>query len=213
MLRKLLLEHRWFFGFFMIYLIFGAILLVNLSKGDAVLWANALHEPIKDFIFKYLTHLGDGLFFVGVILIFLLYRYYFALMLAVNFAITGLSVALFKRLFGMPRPLKFFSESIDLHIVEGVKLYKNHSFPSGHSATAFSLFCGLVLISKNKPFGTPCFLCGLFATFSRVYLAQHFFIDTYFGAIWGVFLAICVFIIFENNPKFQQEKWQKGLLK
>ncbi len=212
-LKKMLQENRLFFGCFVLYLVIGGILLTQIDQGDAVLWANATYEPVKNFIFRYLTHLGDGLFFVGVILIFLGIRYDYALMLAVNFALTGISVVLLKRLFGMPRPLAFFSEIGDLQLIEGVKLYKNHSFPSGHSATAFSLFCGLILISKHKNLGIFYFLCALFATFSRIYLAQHFFIDTYFGAIWGVFLAVCTYLIFENQSEFKKKKWQKNVFK
>lgn len=212
-MRKIIQENALFFMLFSIYLLCGFLLLTQIEKGDMVLFVNNYHEPVKNFFFKYCTHLGDGLFFTVVVLIFLLIRYYYALMLALNFAFTGLSVIVLKRLFGMPRPLKFFDQTmVHLDIIEGVKLYQNHSFPSGHSATAFSLCCGLILISKNKKIIIPYFIGALLATFSRVYLAQHFYIDTYFGVLWGVFGAVLVYVLLENQPVFDHKRWHRCLL-
>jgi membrane-associated phospholipid phosphatase len=62
------------------------------------------------------------------------------------------------------------------------------SFPSGHSAGAFSLFfmISLILSGKRKFLGVFLFLLAMLTGYSRIYLGQHFPVDVYAGSIIGV---------------------------
>jgi membrane-associated phospholipid phosphatase len=80
------------------------------------------------------------------------------------------------------------------------------SFPSGHTATAFSMFFLLALIYNKKGVGLVCCLLAIIAGFSRMYLLQHFLLDVLAGSILGV--AITYFLVlkinFLNQPFFQK---------
>lgn len=212
---KLIKKQPLFFSLFLTYLILGAYWLLNQEKGGFVLWLNARHTPFWDGFFKYFTFLGDGIFFGIIVLVFLMYRYYYALMGLVTFLTSGVlfSQVLKKTIFrSFPRPKGYFGEDFPLNYVEGVTAHAHQSFPSGHTATAFALFCMLSLMVKNKAWGVLFFICAWLVAVSRSYLILHFFIDTYFGAIIGVLCGLLTFYFFEKSNLSQNPKWQRGML-
>ena len=91
---------------------------------------------------------------------------------------------------GIPRPIAFFEDSYNLYLVEGVKIHRSNSFPSGHTTTAFAVFSLLILIVKNNYLKFSFALLAIFAGFSRIYLSQHFLIDVLAGAILGIMIAL-----------------------
>lgn len=212
---KLIKKQPLFFSSLVVYLILGAYWLITQDKGDFVLWLNAQHTPFWDTFFKYATYLGDGIFFIIIILVFLMYRYYDALLALITFLTSGVifSQGLKNTIFrSFPRPKGYFGEDFPLNYVEGVTAHAHKSFPSGHTATAFALFCMLSLMVKNKAWGVVFFICALVVAISRSYLILHFFVDTYFGAIIGVLCALLTFYFFEKSSLSQKPKWQRGLL-
>jgi membrane-associated phospholipid phosphatase len=96
----------------------------------------------------------------------------------------------------MYRPSKYFElyESVQLHLVEGVNLHSLQSFPSGHTATAFSVFFFLALILKSKPLKFSMFLLAIIVAYSRVYISQHFLVDITAGSIIAVTVMFFTFI-------------------
>jgi len=211
---KLLKENYWFWIVFILYLFFGAFWLINHQKGEMVLLLNGGNTAFWDTFFKYVTFLGDGIFYGVVILIFLFWRYTHALMFGIGLLTTtifaqGLKNTLFA---GSPRPRAFFNDDSLLHFVEGVTVHAYNSFPSGHSTSAFSVFCLLALWAKNPIWGFLLVFLGVLATLSRIYLAQHFFVDTYTGAVFGTISSIIIYQIFSTSPRFQKTAWRKGLL-
>lgn len=151
---------------------------------------NQLHYPIGDVFFKYFTNLGDGIMWL-----FLFIATYFIAknkiwIVLTNFIISTLFAQGLKRLFfyNELRPSALVYSGFDLHFTEGVKMYMKHSFPSGHTTTAFAIAFTIILILKKKNklkylVIATAFLVG----YSRIYLAQHYVID----AIAGAFLGIC----------------------
>ncbi len=110
------------------------------------------------------------------------------------------------------RPAKYFElfENYKLHLVEGVKIHSLQSFPSGHTATAFSIFLTLALITKNHVLKLFCFVIAVLVAYSRVYLSQHFFVDIAAGTVIGVVFIVLAFYYFERIDK----KWlDRSLLK
>ena len=136
---------------------------------------NQWNSEIGDFVFKYVTYLGDGMLFAILIILFLFIRLKWALLLFVSSLLTLITVFVAKRIIfnGVPRPLKYFEGTNVLHLVDGVKLHSMHSFPSGHAITAFAIFMILVLIVQNKYLKTLFVMTAILAGFSRVYLSQH----------------------------------------
>ena len=128
-------------GLYLIFATVATLPLLFLGKGAVVMAINELHSPWLDFFFRYATHLGDGVLFalVAVGIVIWKRRYWLA------FAIAGIGhaalVQLGKRVIfpDSPRPMGYFSEDVLLHLVEGVKVHTQHSFPSGHTATGFAL--------------------------------------------------------------------------
>lgn len=151
-----------------------------------------LTYPFLDVFFKYFTHLGDGVFLVVFFVIFLFVKYRYALILATISVLQLSSVQLIKRVLlpGMARP-RVYLEKYDLHFVDGVDVFYAHSFPSGHTATAFSICLLMSMIFyKQKSLQVFLFLMAFLILFSRIYLLQHFFEDVFYGAILGVFITL-----------------------
>lgn len=119
-----------------------------------------------------------------------------------------------------PRPITFFSEhypDVILPLVEGVKMHHYHSFPSGHTATFFAMAMGYVLwveaigqenaagqdalFTKNqKRVYYSLIICfAVVASFSRIYLSQHFLHDVVAGAIIGILSAYFAKLILQKQ--------------
>lgn len=64
-------------------------------------------------------------------------------------------------------------------------------FPSGHTSMAFTAFLALATLNPNRYFQILCALLAISVAYSRLYLAQHYVLDTLAGSFIGV---ICVII-------------------
>ncbi|MCA1759425.1 MAG: phosphatase PAP2 family protein, partial [Bacteroidales bacterium] len=78
------------------------------------------------------------------------------------------------------------------------------SFPSGHTATAFSVFLMLALITKNRWGKLALFFGAVVVAYSRVYISQHFLVDITAGSIISVLLMVLSF--------YWVKKWDKPWL-
>ncbi|RYD68900.1 MAG: phosphatase PAP2 family protein [Sphingobacteriales bacterium] len=91
-------------------------------------------------------------------------------------------------------------------IIKDFTPYMDNSFPSGHTASAFCLFTLLALFVANKKYGLFFLLMALLVAYSRIYLSQHNFIDTYVGAWIGILSALVIYFYFYGaNRKFNQK--------
>lgn len=203
-MKELILKNRWFLLPYSVFLLICAVLLLSFSKPDLHILLNKAHSPFFDVFFKHVTHLGDGMVIaiLAVIFLFVKYRYFFAFLLGSLSA--ALVVNLFKKVVftEMYRPAKYFElfETYKLHLVEGVNQHSLQSFPSGHTAAAFSVFMMLALISKNNTAKLFLFFGAVIVAYSRVYISQHFIVDITAGSILAVlFMAFAFFWV---------EKWK-----
>lgn len=207
------LKRNAFLYLYAFYLIVGAYLLFSLQKGDLVVFFNKHHFAFGDIFYRYFTHVGDGLFFVAVALTMLFVNYFRALTGLMTYACSSLFTQALKHgLFSdMKRPSSVIDHSL-LHPVEGVDWHCCHSFPSGHSTTAFALFLWLSLYTQNRLLQIFFFACALLVTFSRMYLAQHFFMDTYAGSIIGSGFALLIFTLMHKTAWAKSKKWNNKLM-
>jgi membrane-associated phospholipid phosphatase len=212
---KYLQKHRLFYAFFGLYLLVGAVFLWQYDKRSGHLLFNEWHSAWGDALFPYITHLGDGLFSVAVVLALLCYRYYWALLAALSFISTSLLAQFLKRgIFDeVMRPKLYFANENLLRFVEGVEVHSYNSFPSGHASSAFACFTLLALLQPNRWRAVFFFFMALLISYSRIYLQQHFFVDIYAGACIGVGLTSVIFYLMEKSALATNTAWQNGLLR
>ncbi len=208
---QILKDHLAYFICFLLFLIAGAALLMNIEQGDAILWFSERRAPAMDFFFKYFTKAGEEYGYIIVITCFIFVRYRFALLALISGLLALLLSYFLKSYFMHPRPKIFFTQEgtfDQIHLVDGVHILSSHmSFPSGHTASAFALF-GLVafLVRKKWYWQVLLFLAALLVGISRMYLVQHFLKDVYLGAIVGMFIALLLYIIHLRFP-YHPSRW------
>lgn len=194
-----------------IYSILGTTVFLVLGKEETHQFLNSYHTPYLDIGFKYLTHIGHGLVPIIAFTLLLLVRYSWALAMGISSLIMGIIVQTLKRsvFAGDHRPAMFFQDG-SLPTIEGVNLMLNHSFPSGHSATALCICLMFAFFIKQKWATYFFMILGLLIAFSRVYISQHFIQDTIVGGWIGFTLAYLGYIFIlhyaESNPESKLNK-------
>jgi len=168
-----------------------SILSLSFAKGPMHLFINQFHSAAADYIFKYITHLGDGFIFLvlGLILLFAKGKFPFFQMLTAA-VFTLLIVGFLKKVVfpDFHRPLMHLGEEAGLYLVEGVKMNLRFSFPSGHTTAAFAAWGVLAYHFPKR--ALPIIILTSFIAFSRVYLSQHFIMDLALGSFLGLCIAI-----------------------
>ena len=196
------------------YLVFGGVLLVTFNHGDLVLWLNDQHYHFLDIFFKYWTYLGDGFLLGMVALIFLFFNYhkFYTFLIAIVFQ--TIFVHIFKQWLyaGEPRPKLYFQDLInELNFVDGVDVRSFDAFPSGHTASAFTLAFFLILVFRSTPLRVALFISAVLVGVSRMYILQHFARDVYVGSLFGIISVLLAYMSMAS--KSDRPKLQRGLLK
>jgi membrane-associated phospholipid phosphatase len=191
------------------------MLVMLTNKGSAELAINANFNVSLGQFFRYATNLGDGIVYAILIAFFLLVKYFNAiLLLFVSIVQTILAQGLKKIVFpDALRPAAWFEnqEGVVLQFAEGVKIHHAHSFPSGHTATAFAIALVLSYFFKKPIYTVVFFMLAMIAGFSRVYLMQHFFEDVLAGAAVGTFSALLViWLVRKFLPEWETRKSLQG---
>jgi membrane-associated phospholipid phosphatase len=212
MFYKVLKNNLFFLIPYVITFLTAGFILAIYSKTDIHIWLNGYHSGFFDWFFSHVTFLGDGIFVICVAVVLLFYSLRSSVFLITAYLSTGLVVQILKRIVfaDYERPVKYFHDTIQLHLVQGVRLLNGHSFPSGHSASAFALFLSLAIISRNRFLQVICFILACTVAYSRVYLSQHFLVDIFAGSLIGVIGTLALYPAFFNKDL----KWhQWSLLK
>lgn len=136
-----------------------------------------------------ITYLGDGLFAAGLVLYFGLTKHkqravqLFLVWIIGAFAVQSLKNTVFD---DRSRPAAWFEKhKLPLDIPEGYDPHRTHSFPSGHTATAFGIWGMFAYQSKRRILGFAFALLTVFAAWSRIALFQHFPADVVAGGLIG----------------------------
>ncbi len=86
-------------------------------------------------------------------------------------------------------------------------LHDNHSFPSGHSTTAFA-FAGVIGLEHEWYYGVPAYVLAAYVAFSRLNDNAHYLHDTIAGATIGLSYA---FGIWYNRHPGNDSQTQQNL--
>ncbi len=192
---KILLESL-FFKLFILFMAVWTYIIISEGNNAFLLRINDGHSPFLDIFFKYATYLGGGIatLCIGVFLMCLKIRW--GVMAIVSFLGSAIITQVLKRWgFDWPRPKVVFHDQLsELHLVEGVELHTQFTFPSGHSTAAFAVFFLLSLITFEKKYlGFLFGFLAIVAGFSRCYLMQHFPLDVLVGSCIGFSASLFTF--------------------
>lgn len=190
----------WENGFFIVpFLIFFSIILAVtgfLGNDRLFLDINHFHSPIADLFFIRFTNMGNGIMAFVIVLLLLLVSYREALtFLSVTLVLT-LIVNLLKKVFfpQFIRPALYFGPS-GLHLISGYHPPLLHTFPSGHTVTAFSACLFLSFLVQRKLLKFALFIVAFIIGYSRIYISAHFPFDVVFGSMLAVVVTTFVFYL------------------
>ncbi len=191
---------------FLLTLIGSLFLLVNsfvIGRVPFFLMLNTDLGAAGDVFFSYWTNLGDGSIWVLVAILFWFFRRtQFPLLLAAIIFSTLIAQGAKRFLFPEElRPTAIITDLSSIHTVAGVELHSSHSFPSGHTTTAFTIFLLGCLLIRNRWFVPIGFTCALLVGYSRIYLAQHFPQDVGGGMMAALLTLLASIAI--------QQQWEK----
>ncbi len=155
---------------------------------------HGLENPVFDAIMPAITELSSFVFVtIFLIIVFLIAKFKnkeeiknIILICIISVLFVGLITVIIKYIVNEPRPFMELS-NVHLLVVED----DLRSFPSGHTATVFSLITCLILNIKGyvkhyKAVSCLLILYGIIIGFSRIYVGVHYPIDVIFGAAIGI---------------------------
>ncbi len=185
------------------------------EKQDIHLFFNGYFSPSADYLFTYLTYVGDGFAVVAISIGLLFYNYRWTLQIALSGIVSGLFAQFFKKIvFGpTPRPSAYFEQiKISLRYVEGVDLHTAFSFPSGHTTAVFAIMTSLMLLINKKRWEAPLFGLAFLTGFSRIYLSQHFLADVLAGSFIGITVSFSIYYFLYKTKFIHNSKWDQSLI-
>lgn len=208
-MRKLLISIAPFLALSALFLFTGFFLILFTEK-------NALHVAINQMVdsnwndfFRIITHLGDGISAVILIVLTALFTQQKLANLTFGvlvFAASGLLTQFLKRVVfsDIKRPLGVF-ETKELNWVSEIDLHTSFSFPSGHSTAAFATFIVLAFYFRKQSKLQIFFaFIAILTAFSRVYLSQHFTEDIVTGGFIGIITFVSLFMALKNVNFFKK---------
>lgn len=149
-------------------------------------WLQQFHNPVLDALAVFLNYAGEhGEIWIAFTLILLLCRRTRKAGLAMAIALVSYLVAgdfILKPLFARPRPC-----DVNTAVTILVKRPHGHSFPSGHTASAFA--AAFALWRQDRKLGSPALILAVFIAFTRLYLYVHFPTDILGGVVLGLALG------------------------
>lgn len=153
---------------------------------------NHHYNAVLDVVFRYGTFLGDSLIYIPLVLYCLFFNRRFLLPVVFSLLIGLLLTHFFKQLV-FPhalRPIALETQGYVLHKINGVYMNRVHSFPSGHTATAFAAAVLLATVVRHRLYAAVLPVIAFFVGYSRVYLAQHYVSDVLGGLVIGLITAV-----------------------
>jgi membrane-associated phospholipid phosphatase len=213
-IKGLLFKIRWLFVPYLVILICCTVLKLSFSREQIYFAVNSHNSRFWDVLAPYFTDLGDGWTVIILSILILLFSYRKAFLLITSYIITSLLVQLLKRIFDAPRPGLYFKSQLNhIYFVKGIHIDSLHSFPSGHTVTAFSAAVVITYLCKGRQWGIVMLIIACLIGFSRMYLSEHFFEDVFAGSAIGFFMTVFWLYWIDNQNFIHSPKWEVGLSK
>lgn len=187
---------KYYFGASIGLLFVSFITLLLVAPQAPTLWANLLHNPNLDFFFVYYTRFGEWPLIalsIGVSL----YKnpklgFWFGLCFLLElFIVQGLKFGL-----NEPRPIQELGNALFQAPNNAIAAWR--SFPSGHTAGAFTALGFFAVITRHKLLEILFVLMAALVGFSRLYLGQHYLHDVAAGICIALFIWL-LFMVGKNH--------------
>jgi len=193
----------------------GALLLIGTSayfgRIPVFLFLNTDGGALMDQFFKWVTWGAEGWVWIPYLAIVFGWFKKDAKLIVLNFLLSTLLTQIPKQFIWdtISRPIASGMPLNDIHTVPGVVMHAYNSFPSGHTATAFTLFLLTIYLFPTKWVFAIGAIFAMICAYSRVYLGQHFPMDLGGGiivAVMSVQLSIMIHQKISNKIKANNEK-------
>ncbi len=178
----------------------------------SALWFHALEKTLVFKVFYKITLFGDSVaYLVAGLLLFVVflkrnpYWSNWGLFLFSSVAVSGLSADLVKYIAGRARPKLYFNNALygfDFFHWENAWT----SFPSGHSATAFSV--AVIFATLYPRWRFTALFGGILVALSRLVLAQHYISDVIAGSFLGIVSTVLLYNFYFKS-KFDASRQNK----
>ncbi len=203
-MKQILISNRLFFLSYSCWLIISIILSVLYSQATLSMYVNGFMFRGSDFLAKYLTHVGDGLFAVFISILFLFFNRKIGNLVSLSYLFSaGLTQTLKHTIFADEgRPIQFFQQTNLVHFIEGVTVHAHNSFPSGHTTSVFALCSMLAFCYPKVGYQLVFFFIAMLTGLTRVYLLQHYLIDVVAGSFIGVLSSILLYYWLKDKELF-----------
>jgi membrane-associated phospholipid phosphatase len=212
--KDVLYSVRYFFIPYLIILCACLVIKLLFTRAEIYFAINAKYSDWGDLTAPYVTYIGDGITVIVISVLLALYSYRKAFLLITGYAVTSIVAQILKYTFDMPRPKVYFSDQLGrIHFVKDLYVSALHSFPSGHTVTAFSAGVVITYLLKNKSWGFVLLLIAAVVGYSRMYLSQHFFEDVLAGSVIGVVVTLLWLSYIDCKQFINSPRWNRGLLK
>jgi membrane-associated phospholipid phosphatase len=213
-IKDVLYQIRLFFIPYLAVLCVCLAIKLNFSREAIYFAVNSRNFPLADTLAPYFTDMGNGVTVIVLSAILLLYNYRAAFLMFTSWAVTSILAQIVKFIFDAPRPKLYFKDQLNrIHFVKGVDMLSLHSFPSGHTTTAFSAALVILYLTKNKKWAPMLLLLAILIGYSRMYLSEHFFEDVVAGSVIGVIGTVFWLGFIDSRAFLHADKWSSGLLK
>lgn len=158
-----------------------------------------LWNPVLDFIMALISYLGeDGILFIALIVVLCIFKKTRKIGVTMAVSLLFMEIAnnlILKPIIARPRPFNY-EGYIDFnypHIAFFDRVPTSYSFPSGHTASAFT--CATALFMNNKKGSIPMYIFAVLMGISRIYLHDHYPTDVIGGAVLGILYGVIGYFV------------------
>jgi membrane-associated phospholipid phosphatase len=167
---------------------------------------NSFHSPRADLFFKIITSGAE----ITIPILFLGYLIWkknaWLKSYVISYIFSTLIVQFLKLIVfnHALRPLAYFrGQAHSWHLAQNLLISEYNNMPSGHTSAAWFM-CFWISLLANKPLITLIMVFyAILVAYSRVYLFQHFPVDTAVGAMIGTGVSLLVYYLNVSKSDLQ----------